>query len=737
VPHVDDKADASDAADSVQLTVAEAPREDAGRGIVRIDPAALDALGAELGDVVVVGGAREALARALPTPTDRRGEDAILMDGVLRQNAQVGVHDAVTVRRATLPAAQRAVLQPVEAAPSDDDLDFIGRRVDGRPVQTGDQLRVDLFGNRWIDFMVGPVQPDGAARLVPRTTLVIEAPEDAGEDAPPAARRSTYEDIGGLDAPLQRVREMIELPLRAPRVFQRLGIDAPNGVLLSGPPGCGKTLLARTVAAETDAAFFAISGPEVVRKLYGESEKQLREVFAQAARQGPSIVFIDEVDALAPRRSDVEGDVEKRIVATLLTLMDGLEPREGVVVMAATNRPNAIDPALRRAGRFDREITIPIPDRHGRRQILNVHSRGMPLADNVDLDALAETTHGFVGADLEALCREAAMAALRRALPGFGLGRDTLSTDEMQRLHVKADDFAAARREVKASALRAVFTEVPDVRWADVGGLEGVRRSLQEAVEWPIQHPRLFAMAGVTPPRGLLLVGPPGCGKTLLAKALATETQSNFISVQGAELLSKFVGESEQKVQEVFRKARAAAPCLIFFDEIDALAPSRGSSRESAGVSDRVLSQFLVEMDGVEELHDVVVMAATNRIDRIDPALLRPGRFDDIITVPRPDANARRAILRVHLRDKPTDAALDIDAVVAATDGFSGADLEAVCRRAALEAVRPAIRAARADGRDGQEAGADAVRITQSHLDAAVEVTHRQQQQRTPFSDPT
>jgi transitional endoplasmic reticulum ATPase len=405
--------------------------------------------------------------------------------------------------------------------------------------------------------------------------------------------------------------------------------------------------------------------------------------------------------------------------------------------MAATNRPNAIDPALRRAGRFDREITIPIPDRHGRRQILNVHSRGMPLADNVDLDALAETTHGFVGADLEALCREAAMAALRRALPDFGLGRDTLSTDEMQRLHVKADDFAAARREVKASALRAVFTEVPDVRWADVGGLEGVRRSLQEAVEWPIQHPRLFAVAGVTPPRGLLLVGPPGCGKTLLAKALATETQSNFISVQGAELLSKFVGESEQKVQEVFRKARAAAPCLIFFDEIDALAPSRGSSRESAGVSDRVLSQFLVEMDGVEELHDVVVMAATNRIDRIDPALLRPGRFDDIITVPRPDANARRAILRVHLRDKPTDAALDIDAVVAATDGFSGADLEAVCRRAALEAVRPAIRAARADGRDGQEAGADAVRITQSHLDAAVEATHRQQQQRTPFSDPT
>lgn len=720
----DDRPEAS-AEDAARRTVAEASREDAGRAIVRIDPSDIATLGAELGDIVAIEGERRAVARVLPAPVEARGQGAIFMDGVLRQNAHVGVHDNVTVSVVQAAEAQRVALRPVEAAPSDRDLSYIGRRVDGRPVQAGDQVRVDLFGNRWMDFTVGTVQPEGVVRIVPSTTLVIEERE-----AEPAAtaRRSTYEDIGGLDGPLQRVREMIELPLRAPDVFQRLGIDAPKGVLLAGPPGTGKTLLARTVAAETEAAFFAISGPEVVRKLYGESEAQLRQVFERAARQAPSIVFLDEIDALAPRRADVEGDVEKRIVATLLTLMDGLEPRKGVVVIAATNRPNAIDPALRRAGRFDREITIPIPDRRGRQQILKVHSRGMPLAAEVDLEQLAETTHGFVGADLEALCREAAMAALRRTLPDFGLGRNALSYDEVRTIQIGVRDFQAARREVKASALREVFTEVPDVRWSAIGGLEHVCERLQEAVEWPLQHPDLFAEAGVAPPRGLMLVGPPGCGKTLLARALATETQSNFISVKGAELLSKFVGESEQKVQEIFRKARAAAPCIVFFDEIDALAPLRGQGTESAGVSDRVLAQFLVEMDGIEELHDVVVMAATNRVDRIDPALLRPGRFDDLIAVPRPNAEARRAILHVHLRDKPTANAVDLEAVVAATDGFSGADLEAVCRRAALEAIRPAIRAARAEADDALPSG---VQITQAHLETAVETMNRQRTRRT------
>jgi transitional endoplasmic reticulum ATPase len=558
--------------------------------------------------------------------------------------------------------------------------------------------------------------------------LIIED-EDAEAGAAESGRL-TYEDIGGLDAQLQQVREMIELPLRAPDVFQQLGIDAPKGVLLAGPPGCGKTLLARAVAAETDASFLSISGPEIVRKMYGESEAQLRQVFEEAAGQAPSIVFIDEIDSLAPRREDVEGDVEKRIVATLLTLMDGLEPREGVIVIAATNRPDAVDPALRRAGRFDREINIPIPDRQGRREILSVHSRGMPLAETVDLNQLAETTHGFVGADLEALCREAAMAALRRTLPDFGLGQDRLPHSKLRGVEVRKNDFDAALREVQASALREVFTEVPDVQWTDIGGLGDAKARLQEAVEWPLRHATLFAEAQVRPPRGLLLAGPPGCGKTLLAQALATETESNFISVKGPELLSKYIGESEQKVREIFRKAREAAPCIVFFDEIDAVAPSRRGESEGSGVSERVLAQFLVEMDGIEDLRDVVVMAATNRLDRIDPALLRPGRFDDLIRVDAPDAEARRAILEVHLRDKPTADTLDVGAIAERTEGFSGAELAAVCRRAALGAIRPVARHAEDDPDTDSSTLGSAVVLTQEHLSGAVHEVQDQRKRR-------
>jgi transitional endoplasmic reticulum ATPase len=703
----------SDPSAASSLTVAEAPRKDAGRGMVRIAPTDLEALGVEIGDIVALEGDRRALAKALPLPPDARGGHHVQMDGVLRENAGVGVHGAVEVHPIEAPPARRVVLQPLDAALSDRDLDDLGRRIDGRPVQPGHRVRVALLGDA-ADFRVETARPRGPVHITPDTTLVVsEAP-----DAPAAAAgRRTYEDIGGLGPQVRQVREMIELPLRAPGVFQRLGIDPPTGVLLSGPPGCGKTLLARTVAAETDAAFFSISGPEVVRKMYGESEAQLRQVFNEAADAAPSIVFLDEIDALAPRREAVEGDVEKRIVATLLTLMDGLEPRTGVIVIAATNRPNAVDPALRRAGRFDREVAIPIPDREARREILEVHSRGMPLTEAVSLDARADTTHGFVGADLEALCREAAMAALRRALPDFGLGRDRLSTARLRDIEVGPQDFDTAQREVQASALRAVFTEVPNVHWDDIGGLETVKARLQEAVEWPLRHAALFEAAQVRPARGLLLAGPPGTGKTMLARALATETEANFLSVKGPELVSKYVGESEQKVREIFRKAREAAPCIVFFDEIDALAPARGGASDS-GVAERVLAQFLVEMDGLEALRDVVVVAATNRPDRLDPALLRPGRFDRTLEVPRPGPEARRAILAVHLRDKPTAPALALDALVPRTDGFSGADLAAVCRRAALRALRPV--AHRADAGEAP-AAPDAIVLQPRHLEAAIE----------------
>ncbi|MFB6232394.1 MAG: CDC48 family AAA ATPase [Salinibacter sp.] len=718
----------SDLESDLRLTVTEAPRDDAGRGVVRIDPEDIEALGVDIGDTVALEGGGRAVGKVLPLQPEERGQGIIQMDGVLRENADAGVHDSVSASAIEAPPARRVVLRPSEATLSDQDLDYIGRRIDGRPVQPDDRIRVALLGNQSADFVVSETRPAGPVLITPDTSLIIED-EDAEAGAAESGRL-TYEDIGGLDAQLQQVREMIELPLRAPDVFQQLGIDAPKGVLLAGPPGCGKTLLARAVAAETDASFLSISGPEIVRKMYGESEAQLRQVFEEAAGQAPSIVFIDEIDSLAPRREDVEGDVEKRIVATLLTLMDGLEPREGVIVIAATNRPDAVDPALRRAGRFDREINIPIPDRQGRREILSVHSRGMPLAETVDLNQLAETTHGFVGADLEALCREAAMAALRRTLPDFGLGQDRLPHSKLRGVEVRKNDFDAALREVQASALREVFTEVPDVQWTDIGGLGDAKARLQEAVEWPLRHATLFAEAQVRPPRGLLLAGPPGCGKTLLAQALATETESNFISVKGPELLSKYIGESEQKVREIFRKAREAAPCIVFFDEIDAIAPSRRGESEGAGVSERVLAQFLVEMDGIEDLRDVVVMAATNRLDRIDPALLRPGRFDDLIRVDVPDAEARRAILEVHLRDKPTADTLDVGAIAERTEGFSGAELAAVCRRAALGAIRPVARHAEDDPDTDSSTLGSAVVLTQEHLSGAVREVQDQRKRR-------
>jgi transitional endoplasmic reticulum ATPase len=678
----------------IKLRVTEALGKDVGRAFARLDPQDLERLGVQIGEIVEVTGKRRTACKAMPAYKEHRGQSRILIDGLSRENAGTGLDEFVVVGKVASAPAQRVVIAPTTITPTDRDLNYIGRLLDGLPVVEGDRIRATLFGSRYADFKVESTTPRGPVVINPATVLVIgKAKEEERGSA------LSYEDIGGLKHQLQRVREMIELPLRYPEVFRHLGIDAPRGVLLYGPPGCGKTLIARAIAHETEANFFPINGPEIIHKFYGESEAHLRKIFEQATGVGPSIIFIDEIDAIAPKREHVVGDVEKRVVAQLLALMDGLTRRQNVIVIAATNIPQALDPALRRPGRFDREITVPIPDRHGRREILEIHSRGMPLGESVDMAHLAAITHGFVGADLEALCREAAMICLRRILPDIDFSVTQIPYEQLSKLEVRPEDFLEALREIEPSAIREVFIEVPDVRWQDVGGLAEVKKALVEAVEWPLRYPALWEKAGVKPPKGLLLSGPPGCGKTLLAKAVATESQVNFISVKGPALLSKYVGESEREVRDVFRKARQAAPCIVFFDEIDALIPRRGADTDSH-VAQRVLSQFLSEMDGIEELRGVLVLGATNRLDLIDPAMLRPGRFDLTVEIPLPDAAGRREICAVHLGNKPLAPGVDVDWLAMHTDGFSGADIEAVCRRAAMDAVRQAVEKAGAESPD-------------------------------------
>jgi transitional endoplasmic reticulum ATPase len=711
--------------ESLQLQIIEGLNKDVGRGVVRLDPAHLERLGLEVGDAVELIGEASTVARTLPLHREHRGRDCIQMDGILRQNTGASLGDTIEVAPTTLQPAGEVVLEPVSQIPSDRDLDYLGSLVDGVPVRRGDRMRVTLFANKWIDFQVEQTTPGGGVIINPTTELLVQEP-DEGEEAPSSSPRISYEDVGGLDEQLPRIREMIELPLRNPEVFEQLGIDAPSGVLLQGPPGCGKTLLARAIAAETDASFFSISGPEVIDKLYGESEAQLREIFDEAEREAPSIVFIDEIDAIAPKRDQATGDVEKRVVATMLTLMDGLQERRNVVVIGATNRPDAIDPALRRAGRFDREIEIPVPDRVSRRDILSIHSRGMPLADDVDLDELADQTHGYVGADLEALCREAAMSALRRRLPEAETGSIHLSPETLRSLEVASRDFQEAFGDIQPAATREVFVEVPDVSWDDVGGLEEAKERLIETVEWPLRYPELYDRADLAVSKGILLAGPPGCGKTMLAKAAATETDINFIPVKGPSLLSKFVGESERNVREVFEKAREASPCILFFDEIDALTPERSSHAADSNVSARVLDQFLAELDGIEALEEVVVLGATNRIDMMDRALLRPGRFDDVIEVEAPDRSARRQILEIHLGRRPTVEGLDADEWLDATEGFTGADIAAVCRRASMEAIRRLIR----EGEDGEPDPDDLI-VAPSDVSRALEAFRAERQGRS------
>jgi len=651
-------------------------------------PEDLEKLGASIGDIIEIKGKRTTVCKAMPAYKEMRGQSRIQLDGLTRQNAKVGLDEMVGVRKIGAQPADRLVLTPTTVTPSERDLNYIGSLLDGLPVLEGDVIRAMLFGSRSADFEVGITAPKGPVMIVPSTELVIGKAESAER-----AHTLSYEDIGGLKPQLQRIREMIELPLRYPEVFERLGIDAPKGVLLHGPPGCGKTLIARSIAHETEANFFSVSGPEVIHKFYGESEAHLRQIFAEATKKGPSVVFLDEIDAIAPRREKVVGDVEKRVVAQLLALMDGLNKRQNVVVIAATNIPNALDPALRRPGRFDREIAIPIPDRHGRQDILEIHSRGMPLASDVDMEHVAEITHGFVGADLEALCREAAMRCLRRIIPNIDFNAAGIPYEQLASLEVHLADFLDALTEVEPSAIREVFVEVPDVRWDDVGGHDALKSRLIEAVEWPLQYAHVFEQAGAKPPKGILLSGPPGCGKTMLAKAIANESKVNFISVKGPALLSKYVGESEEGVRDVFRKARQASPCIVFLDEIDALLPTRSGASSDSHVSERVLSQFLAEFDGIDELKGVLVLGATNRSDMLDPAVLRPGRFDEIIEIPMPSEKDREAIFGVHLRNKPLEKNIAPRDLASRTEGFSGAEIAAVCAKAAHRAVKRAVEA--------------------------------------------
>jgi transitional endoplasmic reticulum ATPase len=665
----------------VQLKVLEAYTRDVGRGVARIDYDAMDSLDASTGDVIEIKGKRRTVAKCLPLYPSDEGRGIVRIDGLIRNNAGVAIGDVVTVKKVKAPPAEKVVVAPLEAVPPIDER-YLADALESVPVTKGDNIMIPYFGGR-LTFQVVGVSPAAEAALITqRTVFVISEKGEALRGVP----QVTYEDIGGLKDEIQKVREMIELPLRHPEIFEKLGVEAPKGVLLYGPPGTGKTLLAKAVATESNAHFIPISGPEIMSKFYGESEARLREIFKEAKEKAPTIIFIDEIDSIAPKREEVTGEVERRVVSQLLSLMDGLEARGKVIVIAATNRPNAIDPALRRPGRFDREIEIKVPSKAGRLEILQIHTRHMPLAqstenekhpaaeNDVDILKLASVTHGFVGADLEYLCKEAAMKTLRRNLPDIKLEEDRLSPETLDKLIVTMVDFEDALRDVMPSAMREVYLETPDVKWSDIGGLDGVKKELQEAVEWPLKYTSLYDKIGYSMPKGILLHGVSGTGKTLLAKAVATESEANFISVRGPELLSKWVGESERGIREVFRRARQAAPCVIFFDEIDALAPTRGMGGDSM-VTERVVSQLLTELDGVQNLQGVVVLAATNRIDIVDTALLRAGRFDKLIQIPLPDKGARKEILKIHMKGVPTSKDVDVDRIVEATEGFSGADM--------------------------------------------------------------
>ncbi|KAF6245954.1 CDC48 family AAA ATPase [Nitrosopumilus sp. b2] len=703
------------------LKVDEIPQQHVGRGRAIVDPKIIEDQNWNTGQILELTYNKKTHVKLWPGNPEDYGTGIIKIDGMTRQNIGAGIGDKISLKSVSAANAEQIVLSPTEKISAEGLQEYMTYNYLNHVFTTGDTLSLNTQMGGRVQFIVTSTKPSKPVIVTESTAFKLGTMTKAVDASVP---RITYDELGGLKNEVQKIREMIELPMRHPELFDKIGVEAPKGVLLYGPPGTGKTLLAKAVAGETNAHFISLSGPEIMGKYYGESEEKIREIFKQAEENSPSIVFIDEIDSIAPKRDEVSGEVEKRIVSQLLTLMDGMKSRGKVVVIAATNRPDSIDPALRRPGRFDREIEIGIPDDEGRFEILSIHTRGMPIDEKVDLKQISKTTHGFVGADLEVLSKEAAMRSLRRILPEIDLDEEKISSELLQKIQITSEDFRDALKEVRPSALREVQVQIPDVGWDDVGGLDELKEELREAIEWPIKHKEAFDYVDVETPKGILLHGPPGTGKTLIAKALAKMTESNFISIKGPELLSKWVGESEKGVREIFRKARQAAPCIIFLDEVDALVPRRGSGGSESHVTESVVSQILTEIDGLEELHNVLIIGATNRLDIVDEALLRPGRFDRIIEVPNPDSKGRRHIFEIHTKKKPLASDVNIAKLVELTDGFSGAEIAAVANRAAITALKKYV--------SGNTQNVKDIKISQQELIDAIDKVKPQKKEAPP-----